>query len=165
MTDIIASLQDRQEKFCRRAIYGTIDGSRNTIFSWWKTPSGHVELKTVVMNTYYNLKKPVPFLAFSRTATKWGSVSGTGHLLTNSNVRIDYCEHVEPTRTLNKLEYHWHMSEYEFFDNFIIYPCWYHWAFSADDLVWIGVKWCLGFTVDFCPSGPTEEEWIALSSG
>ena len=47
MTDIFdfASLQDRQEKFCRRAIYGMIDGSRNTIFSWWKTPNGRVKLK------------------------------------------------------------------------------------------------------------------------
>ena len=35
MTDIFdfASLQDRQEKFCQRAIYGMIDGSQNTIFS------------------------------------------------------------------------------------------------------------------------------------
>ena len=28
-----ASLQDRQEKFGRRAIYGMIDGSRNTLFT------------------------------------------------------------------------------------------------------------------------------------
>ena len=32
-TKSFASLQDRQEKFCRRAIYGMIDCSRNTIFS------------------------------------------------------------------------------------------------------------------------------------
>ena len=54
MTDILKTQlevlckQDRQEKFCRRAIYGMIDGSRNTIFSWWKTPNGRVKLKTVV---------------------------------------------------------------------------------------------------------------------
>ena len=30
---VTCGLQDRQEKFCRRAIYGMIDGSRNTIFS------------------------------------------------------------------------------------------------------------------------------------
>ena len=48
-----------------------------------------------------HLKKPVPLLAFSRTATAWGSVSGTGHLLIKSNVmhlsklRIDYREHVK----------------------------------------------------------------------
>ena len=41
-------LKDRQEKFCRRAIYGMIDGSQNTIFSWWKVPNGRVKLKTVV---------------------------------------------------------------------------------------------------------------------
>ena len=50
MTDIFdfASFQDRQEKFCRLAIYGMIDSSRNTIFSWLKTPNGRVILKTVV---------------------------------------------------------------------------------------------------------------------
>ena len=47
-TKSFANLQDRQEKFCQRAIYGMIDGSRNTIFSWWKTPNGGVKLKTVV---------------------------------------------------------------------------------------------------------------------
>ena len=51
MTDIFKKTQnplDRQEKFCRRTIYGMIDGSRNTVFSWWKIPNGRVKLKTVV---------------------------------------------------------------------------------------------------------------------
>ena len=48
-TKSFASLQERQEEFCRRAIYGMIDGSRNTIFAWWKTPNGCVKLKTVVI--------------------------------------------------------------------------------------------------------------------
>ena len=48
-TKSFASLQDRQEKSCRHAIYGMIDGSRNTIFSWWKIPNGRVKLKTVVI--------------------------------------------------------------------------------------------------------------------
>ena len=45
MTDI---LKTQKQDFCRRAIYGMIDSSRNTIFSWWKIPNGHVKLKTVV---------------------------------------------------------------------------------------------------------------------
>ena len=53
MTDIlIASLRDRQEKFCRHAIYGMIDGSRNTIFSWWKTPNGRVKLENGGNSTF-----------------------------------------------------------------------------------------------------------------
>ena len=36
------------ETFCRCTISGMIDGSRNKIFSWWKTSNGRVKLKTVV---------------------------------------------------------------------------------------------------------------------
>ena len=64
MTDIFdfASLQDRQEKFCRRAIYGMIDGSRNTIFSWWKTHNGRVKLKSVVKATTIFVSHDVSWL-------------------------------------------------------------------------------------------------------
>ena len=50
MTDILKTKNplDRQEKFCRRTIYGMIDGSQNTVFSWWKIPNGREKLKTVV---------------------------------------------------------------------------------------------------------------------
>ena len=37
-TKSFASLQDRQEKFCRRAIYGMIDGSRKHNFRLMKNP-------------------------------------------------------------------------------------------------------------------------------
>ena len=45
-TDIVSIfLQDRQGKFSRRAIYGMIDGSQNTIFSWWKQPQWSRKIK------------------------------------------------------------------------------------------------------------------------
>ena len=40
-----ASLQDRQEKFCRRAIYDMIDGSRNTIFLLMKNPQWSLKIE------------------------------------------------------------------------------------------------------------------------
>ena len=51
-----ASLQDQQEKFYRRAIYGMIDGSRNNFLLIKKTHNGCVKLKTVVMGLYLHVE-------------------------------------------------------------------------------------------------------------
>ena len=76
-TKSFASLQERQEEFCRCAIYGMIDGSRNTIFAWWKTPNGRVKLKTVVIRFLFFswFSEWIQYCIFSDTCLKLASVS------------------------------------------------------------------------------------------
>ena len=80
-----ASLQDQQEKFGRHAIYGMINGSRNTLFSWWKTPNGRVKLKTVVTESFGLLGVVMKFSKVGILITFDSPVGKEEGHMTNSN--------------------------------------------------------------------------------